>query len=267
MVLWVCNWAHFRLIYLEGVKCLLAMLIFVLGLMVGSFLNVVIYRLPRSQSVSYPPSNCPECNTRLKPLDLLPVVSWLYLKGRCRYCSEHISTVYPATEMFTALMFLFLSFYFNGWQLVSMMVLAGILTAAAVMDYQHCIIPNRLVISGFILGVPLFFMDTGLSWKLHLLGVLAGGGPLLFLAMLTRGGMGGGDIKLAGVVGLFQGPRLVLLTLFIGSLLAGSIGIGLIMLGKKGRKDTMVFGPFLAVGAFIAIIWGGRLLNWYFSRL
>lgn len=228
---------------------------------------MVIYRLPRGESVVYPPSHCPLCRARLKPADLVPLVSWLLLQGKCRYCGGRIPVRYPLVELATGMVFLILASRFYGWQLVSLQVLAAVLISAAVIDYRHGIIPNSLVLAGFVLGLGLSFFNPVLGWQQHLLGVIAGGGPLLALAVLSRGGMGGGDIKLAAVMGLFLGPRLVLLALCLGSLLAGLAGMVLLLLGKKGRKDTLVFGPFLAAGAFAAIMWGQQLVAWYLSRL
>ncbi len=244
---------------------MIALFAFIFGLVIGSFLNVVIYRVPRGQSIAFPPSHCPGCDTHLKPMDLVPVFSWLFLKGRCRHCGAGISIRYPLIELFTALIFLLLSLNFWGWQLISLLILSSVLIVAAVIDYEHGIIPNKLLLTGFIIGLIIFLFRPVLPLSQHLLGVLAGGLPLLLLAALSRGGMGGGDIKLAAVMGLYLGPKLMLTALFLGSLLAGLTGIVFMLAGKKTRKDTMVFGPFLALGAVVSIFWGREILFWYLS--
>lgn len=196
---------------------------------------------------------------------MVPVFSWLFLKGRCRHCGAGIANRYPLIELFTALIFLLLSLNFWGWQLISLFALASILITASVIDFEHGIIPNKLLLAGFIIGLVIFLFRPVLPLSQHLLGILAGGLPLLFLAALSRGGMGGGDIKLAAVMGLYLGTKLVLTALFLGSLLAGFTGIVFMLAGKKGRKDTLVFGPFLALGALVSIFWGREILFWYLS--
>lgn len=241
------------------------LLTFSFGLLIGSFLNVVIYRLPRQQSVVFPPSHCPKCDTNLTAGDLVPLLSWLKLKGRCRYCSGGIPIRYPLTELFTAIIFYLLSFYFTGWHLAGMLTLAAVLIAAAVIDYDHGIIPNKLVLAGLTAGCLFVILNPWLGRVSHIFGFLIGGGVLLALAVISRGGMGGGDIKLTAMIGLFLGPKLVLTAVVLAAFLGGGGGLILIASGKKGRKDAMVFGPFLAAGALISLLWGQQLLAWYFS--
>ncbi|WP_366922508.1 prepilin peptidase [Metallumcola ferriviriculae] len=240
-------------------------IVFLFGLVIGSFLNVVIYRLPLKQSIIFPASHCPNCGVHLLIRDLVPVLSWLFLQGRCRNCGTRISRRYPLIELFTALVFLILSLYFQGWQLIGLLFLAAILIAASAIDFKHGIIPNQLIIAGLVVGLADIFLNVSLTWQQQLLGFFTGGGLLLLLAVVSRGGMGGGDIKLTAVMGIFLGPKLVLVTLVLASALGAAAGVALILAGKKGRKDAIVFGPFLAVGALLALLWGETLLGWYFS--
>lgn len=218
-------------------------IVFLFGLVIGSFLNVVIYRLPLKQSIIFPASHCPNCGVHLLIRDLVPVLSWLFLQGRCRNCGTRISRRYPLIELFTALVFLILSLYFQGWQLIGLLFLAAILIAASAIDFKHGIIPNQLIIAGLVVGLADIFLNVSLTWQQQLLG-FTGGGLLLLLAVVSRGGMGGGDIKLTAVMGIFLGPKLVLVTLVLASALGAAAGVALILAGKKGVRMLSSLAPF-----------------------
>ncbi|MFZ5651432.1 MAG: prepilin peptidase [Bacillota bacterium] len=243
-----------------------AILTALLGLAVGSFLNVCVYRIPAGKSVVSPPSHCPYCGTRLRPADLIPVASYLILKGRCRYCKTPVSLRYPLVEALTSALFL-LVFYSFGAEidLIKYLFLTALMIAVAFIDLDHYIIPNRLVLAGLIAG-SLFIPLTGEPPLLDALsGVLAASGFLLFLYLVSRGGMGMGDIKLAAVIGIFLGWPMSLFAVFSACFLAGILGIALIATGVKKRKDPIPFGPFLAAGTFITSIWGPELAELYRS--
>lgn len=247
-----------------------------LGLMVGSFLNVVIYRVPRRESIVLPSSHCPTCEHPLRATDNIPILSWLLLGGKCRYCGARISAQYPFIEAVTAIVFgvLYLGSGLTFAFVTSVFFFIILLTVSAI-DIEYKIIPNviilpALVLSVFFIPISEFanvgrmpFVDHS-DWVLSAVGFLAGGGFLLLLALIRPDGMGGGDIKLAAFMGLFLG-RYVVVALFIGFLLGSIGGLTAITFFKKSRKDLIPFGPYLAAGAVITWFLGVPLVNWYLS--
>ena len=238
--------------------------VFVLGTIIGSFLNVLIYRIPRGRSVVFPPSACGGCGARLGWQDLVPVVSYLLLPGRCRSCGATISPRYPAVEVLSGLGFLvwYLKFGLTVEGLAAA-VLFSLLLVIIFIDLEFLIIPNRLVLAGLILGSPLILVQSPQLLLNGLLGLLVGGGLLLITAVVSRGGMGGGDIKLAAMIGLYLGWPQVLLMLFVSFLLGSVVGLGLVALRRKKMKEAVPFGPFLAVATYIVMLWGPQILDWY----
>lgn len=241
-----------------------AILTALLGLAVGSFLNVCIYRIPAGKSIVAPPSHCRSCGARLKPMDLIPVASYIILKGRCRYCKTPVSPRYPLVEALTSFLFLLVFYRFGAEaSLFKHLFLTALMIAVAFIDLDHYIIPNRLVLAGLVAGA-LFIPLTGEpSLFGALLGVLAASGFLLLLYIVSRGGMGMGDIKLTAVIGVFLGWPMSLFAAFSACFLAGILGIALIATGIKKRKDPIPFGPFLAAGTFITSVWGPELAKLY----
>lgn len=239
-------------------------LVFVTGLAVGSFLNVCIYRIPQGQTVVTTPSHCFSCGTNLKPRDLVPVLSFLLQGGKCRYCGVKLSWQYPLVEFATGVLFL-LAFYTWGlsWTTLAMMVFFSLLMVTTVIDLYHQIIPDGVLLVGGLLGVPLVFLQSLDQLKWGAMGFLAAGVLLYVIAIISKGGMGGGDIKLAAVMGLYLGLKPVAVALLLAFMLGGLVGILLLVSGKKGRKDAVPFGPFLALGAFIAALAGEQILTWY----
>jgi leader peptidase (prepilin peptidase)/N-methyltransferase len=244
----------------------------VLGLLVGSFLNVVIHRVPRKESVVRPRSRCPGCGTTLAERDNVPVVSWLLLKGRCRTCAEPISVRYPAVEVLTAITFAALGVRFGAdWALPAYLVLGAALLAVSAVDLELFLVPNRILVATLALGVPLLVLaavldGTGHDVAMAAAGAALGFGLLLVINLVVPRGMGMGDVKLAGVLGLWLGYLdlgHVFLGLFLGFLL-GSLGGGLLIAtGLRSRRDHIPFAPFLAAGAVLAILVGAPLLDWY----
>jgi len=238
------------------------MLVFVIGACIGSFLNVCIYRLPLGQSVVVKPSHCPGCDRRLRALDLVPLLSYVLLKGRCRYCGEKISVQYPLVELSTALLFM-AAFQWWGWQwqTAAMWVFLAVLLAAAVTDYQHKIIPDELIYAGCGLGLPLVW----LSGKLvdGLIGFLVAGLFFLFLAVGSNGGMGGGDIKLSALMGLYLGNPAIFVALFSAFWVGGIFSILLMAVRRKGIKDEVPFGPFMSLGGLVAVFYADTIIKWY----
>ncbi|MHB1125381.1 MAG: prepilin peptidase [Bacillota bacterium] len=236
------------------------------GLVAGSFLNVCIYRLPRGESIIFPPSHCPHCEGQLGPGDLVPVVSFFLLWGKCRQCHAAISWRYPLIELFTGVAFLLVYIRLGGQPgFVGGLVLAGVLIVATFTDLEHYIIPNALVLFSLVAGLLANLIFHVMPWSQVFWGFMAGGLPLYLVALLSRGGMGGGDIKLAAVAGIFLGWQGILTALFLAVIAAGLVGGILLLVKKKGRKDPIPFGPFIALGSLVSLLWGAEVLDWYFA--
>jgi leader peptidase (prepilin peptidase)/N-methyltransferase len=239
-----------------------------LGAVLGSFLNVVIYRIPRGLSVVSPPSACPRCEARIAPHDNVPILGWLILGGKCRACKGPISIRYPGIESLTAILFLVLAWRFGlTWELLPALVFASAMIAVTFIDFDHQIIPDVITLSGVPLGLastfvrPLGFMDAAIGAALGfglLLGIATG-----YRKVTGRDGMGGGDIKLAAMLGAFLGWKGLLVTVFLASLGGSAVGLLLMALGTGGRRTALPFGTFLAPASLVAYIWGDSLIAWY----
>jgi leader peptidase (prepilin peptidase)/N-methyltransferase len=253
---------------------LLALGLVPLGLVVGSFLNVVIHRVPEKQSVVRPRSRCPRCQTTLKPWDNVPVVSWLLLHGRCRNCHGAISIRYPLVEVATAALFVAAALRLGDDDpavLPAFLVVFAALLAISAVDLERFIVPNRILSPALFMSAPLLVVAAVIDgdWS-SLLGAALGGvlaWVLLFaIHMASPKGMGFGDVRLAGLIGMLLGWLSighVLLGLFLAFLTAAVVGVGLMLTGVRGRKDRVPFGPFLALGAIAAVFVGGPILSWY----
>lgn len=255
--------------------------IFTAGLFIGSFLNVVVYRLPRGESVVRPPSRCPGCGRRLTTLELAPVFSYLWLRGRCRRCGSTISLRYPLVELATGLIFLAVAVRF-GLTLAAAgyAFFFSLLLAVSLIDLEHQRIPNTLVAAGLFGGAAvhltgLFGVWAGSAevlapprpWGDALLGFLVGGGLLLAICLVSRGGMGAGDFKLAALIGFFTGLKGIAVVLLLGFSAGALIGLALILLKKRGRKDPLPFAPFLSLAALAAVFWGETWWAWYLALI
>src|SRR5205807_6335645 len=246
----------------------------VLGLAVGSFLNVVIHRVPLKQSVVRPRSHCPRCGTQLAERDNIPLVSWVLLRGRCRTCGAPISVRYPLVELATAGLFVAAALRFGlDWVLPAYLVLFAALLAISLIDLEHYIIPNRIVYPTLAVSVPLLVLAAAATghWRdleHAAIGAVSGWGLMLAIHLVSPRGMGFGDVRLAFVLGLFLGwlsLNHVFLGLFLGFLFGSLVGLVLIVLRRRGRRDHIPFGPFLAAGATVAILAGSPILHWYRS--
>ncbi len=248
------------------IKDFLPYIFFVFGLVIGSFLNVCIYRIPRGESVIFPPSHCPDCNQRIVAWDLIPLLSYIRLRGRCSFCGNKISPLYSFIELLTGLLFtaVYLSFG-HTVLLYKVIFLIPVFVTITIIDLQHYIIPDKLTVFALAGGVVLNVFTHDLTLVSSLLGLTSAAAFLLVLAFISRGGMGGGDIKFAAVIGLFLGWPNGLFAIFLGCMLAGLVGIVLLLTRIKGRKDAIPFGPFLCAGA-LATIWHGEdILRWYLN--
>lgn len=240
----------------------------ILGLAIGSFLNVAIYRLPRGLSLAFPPSHCPACRAPIKWYDNVPVAGWLALGGRCRACRARIPVKYPLVEAVTAALFVLL-WWQLGWTplLAVRLVFAAALVVLFMIDLEHQILPNPITLGGIVLGVAAsVFLPPGLTSSL--VGVVVGGGLLWVVAegyFRWRGidGLGMGDVKMLAMVGAVLGWPAALLTLVFGSITGALLGVALIATGRGSMQLKLPFGTFLAVGALVAAVWGEPIITWY----
>ncbi len=246
-------------------------LIAVFGLIWGSFLNVVIYRLPRGQSLVRPPSTCPGCGTRIRPYDNVPVLSYLFLRGKCRTCSRPISPVYPAVEALTALAFVLVFLRSGrppGLEFAAGCLFASALIALGFIDYFHQILPDAITMPGLVLALVYSFFRDDLSFRGALLGAVAGAGFLLLIygayrLIRKREGLGMGDVTMLLMIGAYLGLARTLLTLILASFVGALVGVFFIVGRKKDLQFALPFGTFLAPAAFVAALWGERIVNAY----
>ena len=255
---------------------MLYVFVFLVGLIVGSFLNVCIYRLPRNISIILPSSRCPSCNTLIKPWDNVPLLSYLFLGGKCRVCKSKISLRYPFVEFLNGALYVSIVWRFGlEWHTPVLFVFCSALVVISFIDLDFQIIPDKITLPGIPLGLiagsfllPDPFMTyTVLGYKASLIGFIVGGGLFYAIALISRGGMGGGDIKMMAMVGAVMGWKAVLLVTFLGSLIGSVVGVFLMIAKGKGRKTKIPFGPFLALGALITLFYGQELMAyWYLGR-
>ena len=241
-----------------------------LGLMVGSFLNVCIYRIPLRQSIVTPPSRCMACGNRLRWYHNIPVVSWLALRGRCGFCGERVSARYPAVELLTAGVFGLHGLFFEPDALLAVrLAFAAVLIVLAFIDIDHRILPDVMTLGGIPLGVlASLWLPPG--WRASLLGILLGGGILWLIAegyyrWRKVEGMGMGDVKMLAMVGAVLGWRAVIVTLVLASCSGAVVGLAMLSREKDGMKYALPFGTFLSAGALAASLVGEPLVDWYLS--
>lgn len=244
----------------------LAGAVFCFGLAIGSFANVCIHRLPRKESIVFPGSHCPACSSAVRPLDNIPLLSYIVLGGKCRDCSIRISPIYPAIEAVTGVLLLvgFLKFGLSFDFLVYAVVAPALVIITAI-DIEHQIIPDVITLPGIVLGLAVGIYTIGYADSL--LGFFLGGGLFYLLAVFSNGGMGGGDIKYIAAAGALLGWQKVLLVIFIGSLLGSIVGMFQIIVQKKSRKSLIPFGPFLATATLITLFYGNSLIRLYLQYL
>ena len=245
---------------------LITVTLFIFGLSIGSFANVCIYRLPKKKSVVSPVSYCTACLVPIRPLDNIPIISYLVLRGRCRDCNNNISVIYPVIEIITALLLLAGFFKFGlTFDFLVYFVLAPTLVIITVVDIKHQIIPDIITLPGLALGLAAGSYSIG--YANSFMGFLLGCGLFYLLAILSNGGIGGGDIKYIAAAGAFVGWQKVLLIIFIGAVLGTFVGLFQIGFQKKTRKDIIPFGPFLSVATLITLFYGNLLIKLYIDNL
>jgi leader peptidase (prepilin peptidase)/N-methyltransferase len=258
------------------VETYFAVVLAVVGLLVGSFLNVVIARVPVGESVVAPRSRCPRCGTEIAGRDNIPVVSWVLLRGRCRHCAEPISVRYPVVEVSHAALWLVMLWRFDWtWELPAYLYFASVGLALAVIDIDTKRLPNVLTLPSYVVIGALLLLPAVVDgdWAFYLRAWLAALALFAFyflLAVIYPAGMGFGDVKLAGVLGLvlgWLGWGELVVGGFLGFLLGALLGGVLMIVRKAGRKSKIPFGPFMLLGALLAILWGGQLWDTYVETL
>jgi leader peptidase (prepilin peptidase) / N-methyltransferase len=238
---------------------------FLFGAVFGSFANVLIYRLPRRESIVAPGSRCPHCATPISPWHNVPILSYLVLRGRCAACRAPISPRYLIVELATGAMMAGLVWRFGlSEPTLRYGVLAFALLVVFFTDLEHHIIPNAITYPGILVGLGLSAASG--EWVASLVAAAAAGATFLFLGIVSRGGMGGGDIKLAAMIGAFLGAPAVIVALFLATALGATAGVVLLTLRLRTRKDMIPFAPAMAVGAMIAVFGSNAIVRWYMLR-
>ena len=248
---------------------MLSLISIVFGGIVGSFLNVCIFRLPKEESIIWPGSHCPHCKTPIKSYDNIPLISYVLLRGKCRQCHGSISLQYPLVEGITALssLLLIMKFGLSVTYLIYFAFVAALIVIT-VIDLYHQIIPDVISLPGIGVGLLASLTVSQINFMNSLLGILCGGGSLFLVATLyqwlfKREGMGGGDVKLLAMIGAFLGWKAVIVTILLGSLVGSITGIILMVSKGKDFKYAIPFGPFLSFGAVVALFYGENIIRWY----
>jgi len=246
-----------------------------LGLAVGSFLNVCIDRLPQNKSIAFPPSHCEACQQKLAARDLIPVFSYLRLRGRCRYCQASIPRRLFWVELATGVVFALLAWHYGLSPALGIMIFyACLFIVIFVIDLDHGLILNKVVYPSMVVALLLALLPqpwltqwivTGIANAA--LGGAIGFGIFLLIAIISRGGMGWGDVKLVALIGLATGFPLVFLSIIMGAILGGIVAVAMVIAKKRQRRQTIPFGPFLAVAAMITLLWGSNIMNWYLGLM
>lgn len=244
--------------------------VFIFGTIIGSFLNVCIFRIPNNESIAFPPSHCGNCKHELKPLDLVPILSWIFLKGKCRYCKEKISCQYPILEGVCGLLFLLVYInYGNSIDSIKYMVLTALLLVIGVIDFKTQDVYDSTIIFGIIMGIVFIILNKYFYGEANFVSALLGAIiPAIIIAIFAYfNAMGWGDVEIIFLVGLFLNFKMNMLNLFLAIVIGGLVACFLLVVKKKGGKDKMAFGPYIALSSYIVILFGNQILNWYLGFL
>jgi leader peptidase (prepilin peptidase)/N-methyltransferase len=248
-------------------------ILFVFGAILGSFANVIIYRVPRGESVVRPPSACPACGTRIRFWDNVPILSYLVLRGRCRDCGARISPRYLVVELLSAAIPLILYLRFGlGRELAVYWPLSYVLLVLSFIDLHERILPDKVTLPGIAVGLIVAPLTGLTTLPASLIGAAAGGGALYLIAIagtavFGKESMGGGDIKLAAMLGAFLGWQSVIVFLFIAFFVGAVVGVAVLAARRSEADHTIPFGPFIALGAFLTMAWGNAIVQWYLTTL
>lgn len=245
-----------------------ATLTFIFGLLIGSFLNVCIYRIPLGQSVMTIPSHCCSCGKKIKWYDLMPLISYIILRGKCRFCKERISIRYPLVEILNAVIYILIYQTFGlSIQMAGFAILASALVVIAFIDYDLKIIPDIIIVFLIVVGIIYSILARDITHFDRIIGFFSASLPLYIIMIVSKGGMGGGDIKLMAAAGIYLGWKLTLLALFLGSVIGSVAAVILLLLKRKTRRDEIPFGPALAAGIILSALYGNQMLSWYLGIL
>lgn len=243
------------------------LIIFLFGSIIGSFLNVCIFRVPKEESIVFPASHCGSCNTKLKGKDLVPIISFLALKGKCRYCDDKVSIQYPLIEIATGILFVIVYLKFGlSIDFLKFVTLTSVLLVIGIIDYKTQYVYSSVIMTGIIFGIIFLTITLITGEKLNLINAAIGALiPAVILAIIvwTTNGMGWGDVEIIFMIGIFLGLKLNLLNLFISIILGGVYAIYLIIFKKRNGKEAIAFGPYIVVATFITFICGNQILDWY----
>lgn len=248
------------------------MILFVLlmGLVIGSFLNVCIYRIAREESIAYPASHCTSCGYELKWNDLIPIISYMFIRGKCRKCKEKISLRYPIVELINGIIYCLLFLQFGTTiTFMKLCVLTSLLIVIGMIDYDTRFVYRSTTFFGIVTGL-IFIIINYVIYRNGVIDSLIGGAigfTFIFLIVVITKGMGDGDIEIATVAGLFLGVKGICIMLFLSIIIGGIIGVIILAFKNKDRKSEMAFGPCLAIGAIITMLWGSELLSLYINML
>ena len=246
------------------------MLIIIIGIVIGSFLNVCIYRIPKDESIAFPPSHCTNCKHNLKSFDLIPVISYVFLGGKCRYCHEKISLRYPIIEVVNSILYLLIYLKF-GLTIITLkyFILASVLIVIGMIDHDTQFVFTKTTVFGGVVGI-IFIIIQGIIYNNGIFDLILGGligFAIIGLIVFLTKGMGEGDIEIAVVCGLFLGIKGILLGLFLAIVIGGIFGIIILALKLKNAKEKIAFGPFIAIGCLISMLWGVEILRIYWELL
>jgi leader peptidase (prepilin peptidase)/N-methyltransferase len=247
----------------------------ILGLAIGSFLNVCIDRLPQNKSIVNPPSHCEACQHKLAAKDLIPLFSYLRLRGRCRYCQASVPRRLFWVELATGLIFALLYWHYGlSAELGFLAFYACLFIIIFVIDLEHGLILNKVVYPGMVVALllalyPWPWLNESIVMRVAYAALGGGIGFAIFLliAIVSRGGMGWGDVKLAALIGLATGFPLVFVAIIMGAILGGIVAVALVIVKKRKRREAIPFGPFLALAAMVTLLWGSNILSWYLGLM
>lgn len=248
------------------INIMIYLYILLIGLIIGSFLNVCIFRIPVNQSIVYPPSTCGSCGTRLKMIDMFPVINYIISGGRCKYCKAKYSFQYPLVELFNGILYLLIFYKYKiSMEAIHLCILISLLLVISFIDYKYKIIPDRLIIFGFIISIIFAFISKG-NISNRLIGMLIGFGIFMLIAIVTNA-MGGGDIKLMALLGFIFGIKGILFITIFSFILGAVLSVGLLVSKIKSRKDEIPFGPFISLAALLYIFFGEIMIQCYIDLL
>lgn len=251
---------------MDSILLLMYVYAFIIGICIASFINVVIYRVPLKLNFVSGRSFCPNCHNDLKPYDMIPVFSWFILRGKCRFCKQPISIRYPLIELLGGVLGVLIFHHYGfSWNTLLVFTFTMGLLAITFIDYDTMIIPNGLIIFALICAIINMLITPNFSVINHIIGIFVVSLPMMAINAIVHDSFGGGDIKLMAVCGLMMGWTNILLAMFIGILLAGSYAIFLIVTKRIDKKSHIAFGPYLCIGIFIALLYGGEIIQGYLS--